>query len=456
MGKDTLRIISPNGHLGFAPTKEESFWLGAATKPDYYCADSGSDDIGPVPLGADICTSHPNHQKHDLELMLLASREQGVPMIIGSAGDTGSNSRVDMYVQFIREIAAKHHLKKFKLCYFYSNVDKEYIRTKMINGEQIEGLNSRHNLTLEELDATDHIVAVAGVHPFIKCLEMGADVIIGGRSSDVAVFAAPAIYEGFPENLSYYLGKVLECASFCAEPYGAKESVIGTISHEDVKVTAMGPFQRCTIASVAGHAMYERTNPYFEYVAGGKMDMSDCHYEQYDEKTCRITNPKFIPIEGKIKVKLEGSGRVGYRYLGMAGIRDPYTIKNIDKVLDWAKSQIKERYPDGGYEISYRIFGKNGVMGDLEPIKETKSHELLVVVEGVSKDKATAEEITLIGTRQIFYARLPEVKGTAGTAAFILDEVTPLSDAYTWTMDHTVAVDDPLELFDIREVEIGE
>ena len=31
MSKTELRIISPNGHLGFAPTKEESFWLGAKT-----------------------------------------------------------------------------------------------------------------------------------------------------------------------------------------------------------------------------------------------------------------------------------------------------------------------------------------------------------------------------------------------------------------------------------------
>lgn len=455
MGKDTLRIISPNGHLGFAPTKEESFWIGAATKPDYYCCDSGSDDIGPVPLGADKCASHYEHQKHDLELMLLAAREQGVPMIIGSAGDTGSNSRVDMYVQIIRDLAKKHNMKKFKLAYFYSEVDKEYVRKKMLAGEPVEGLDGRSNLTIEELDSTERIVAVAGVHPFIKALEMGADVIIGGRSSDACVFASAAIYEGFPENISYYVGKVLECASFCAEPYGAKESVIGTITKDDVKVTAMAPFQRCTIASVAGHAMYERTNPYFEYVAGGMMDMSECVYEQFDEKTCRITNPKFIPIEGKIKVKLEGSGRVGYRYLGMAGIRDPYTIKNIDKVLDWAKSQVKERFPEGSYELSYRIFGKNGVMGDLEPIKETKSHELLVVVEGVSQDKAIAEEATLIGTRQIFYARLPEVKGTAGTAAFILDEVIPISDAYVWTMDHTVTVDDPLELFPVTMVEIG-
>src|SRR5690554_8169893 len=104
MQKETLRIHCSNGHLGFAPTKEESFWIGAKTMPDYYCCDSGSDDIGPVPLGADKCASHPAHQLHDLELMLLASREQGVPMIIGSAGDTGTNSRVDMYVGFIKEL----------------------------------------------------------------------------------------------------------------------------------------------------------------------------------------------------------------------------------------------------------------------------------------------------------------------------------------------------------------
>jgi hypothetical protein len=117
---------------------------------------------------------------------------------------------------------------------------------------------------------------------------------------------------------------------------------------------------------------------------------------------------------------------------------------------------VAERHPEGGYELSYRIFGRNGVMGDLEPVKETKSHELLVVVEGVSKDKALAQEATLIGTRQIFYARLPEVKGTAGTAAFILDEVIPISDAYVWTMDHTVQVDDPMELFPVTMIEIGE
>ena len=456
MNKKELRIISPNGHLGFAPTKEQSFYIGADTKPDYYCCDSGSDDIGPAPLGADKSVSMYEWQVHDLELMLLKSREQGVPMIIGSAGDTGSNSRVDLYVQIIKNLAKKHHLSNFKLAYFYSEVDKEYLKKKMEAGIEIEGLDGRHTLTLSELEKTDRIVAVAGIHPYMKALEMGADVIIGGRSSDCVVFAAPAIYEGFPEEQAYYLGKVLECASFCAEPYGAKESVIGTITHEDVKVTAMHPEQRCTIASVAGHAMYERSNPFYEYFAGGLLDMTNCVYEQYDEKTTRITGAKYVPIEGKVKVKLEGAGKVGEKYIGIAGIRDPYTIKHIDQVIQWAKDQVAERFKEKEYYLNYRIFGKNGVMGDLEPVREIKSHELGIIVEGIAPTKEEAEEVALMGTRQLFYARLPEVKGTAGTAAFVVDEVLPSTASYMWTLNHVVPVDDPMELFKVEMVEIGE
>lgn len=448
--KKEIRIVCPNGHLGFAPTKKESFYLAAATKPDYYCSDSGSDDIGASALGSDRSVSMYKWQKHDLELMLLKSREQNVPMIIGSAGDTGSNSRVDMYVKIIKDLAKEHNLPPFKLGYFYSEVDKTYIKNKLNNNVVIEGLDSRSNLTMEDLNETDRIVAVAGVHPFLKALELGADVIIGGRSSDVAVFAAAALKEGFPEEHAYFAGKVLECASFCAEPYGAKESVIGTVTHEDVKVTAMHPEQRCTVASVSAHAMYERSNPFYEYFAGGMLDMTECVYEQYDEKTTRITGQKFIPVEGDIKVKLEGSGLVGEKFIGIAGVRDPYTIKHIDDVIKFARKQVKKEFACIDYELHFHIFGKNGVMGDLEPVKEITSHELGIVVEGVTKSKVTAEELTLFATRQIFYAKLPEVKGTAGTASFIVDDVLYAGKTYKWTMNHAIPVKDPLELFDVH------
>ncbi|HKA43724.1 MAG TPA: acyclic terpene utilization AtuA family protein [Burkholderiales bacterium] len=441
-----LRVICPNGHLGFAPLRVESFRLGVAARPDCIAADSGSDDVGPVPLGSDTSTSPLAWQTYDLEQMLLASRQVGVPMIIGSSGDTGSNSRVDLYVRIIKELAAKNGLKRFKLGYFYSEVDKEDLRRRMRAGERVAGLDAHPDLDETELDATARIVAMAGVHPFLELLRQDADVIIGGRSSDSCVFAAPAIHHGIPESQAYYLGKVLECASFCAEPYGAKETVLGEVTAEDVRVTAMSPGQRCTVASVAGHAMYERANPYFEHVAGGTLDMSECRYEQISEKTTRITGARFKPA-AEFRVKLEGAGKVGERYVGLVGIRDPYTIAHADEVIAWARQQVRERFGDDGYELHYIVYGRDGVMAELEPMKRRPAHELCILVQGVAPTAAMAEEVCMIGTRQMFYARLPDVKGSAGSVAFALDEVLHASAAYRWTLNHTLRCEHPLELF---------
>jgi hypothetical protein len=58
-------------------------------------------------------------------------------------------------------------------------------------------------------------------------------------------------------------------------------------------------------------------------------------------------------------------------------------------------------------------------------------------------------------TRQMFYARLPQVKGIAGWVAFLLNEVMPASPAYRWTLNHTMRLDGPLELFPTFIVEAG-
>ena len=450
----SLKIICPNGHLGFVPLRPESFALGVQAGPDYIAADSGSDDVGPVPLGSDTSTSPEAWQRQDLETMLLASRRLGVPMVIGSSGDTGSNSRVDRYVAIIRELAQQHRLPEFRLGYFYSEVDKGHVRDQMRQGKAIRGLDGYADLTEAELDATERIVAMAGVHPFVELLRQGADVIIGGRSSDAAVFAAPALHHGYAADHAYYLGKVLECASFCAEPYGGKETVLGEISHTDVQVTAMHPEQRCTIASVSGHAMYERSNPYEEFFAGGKLDMTNCHYEQLNDRTTRITGSRFL-ADTTVRVKLEGSGKVGERYVGLCGIRDPYTVANVDRVIAWARDKVRERFGDSGYTLHYNVYGRDGVMGDLEPLRDKPGHELCVMVQGVAPTREMAEELTMIGLRQMFYARLPDVKGTAGSVAFPLDEVLHASAAYRWTLNHTMEVADPMELFPTHLIEVG-
>src|SRR5437764_192813 len=145
-GMQSLRIICPNGHLGFAPLRVESFEIGVAASPHYIAADSGSDDVGPIPLGTDTSTSPLAWQTQDLEHMLLASRKLGVPMIIGSSGDTGANSRVDLYVQIIKALATKHRLSRFAIGYFYSEIEPEDLRRRMQRGENVAGLEGPRTL----------------------------------------------------------------------------------------------------------------------------------------------------------------------------------------------------------------------------------------------------------------------------------------------------------------------
>src|SRR5260221_13900675 len=83
-----LRILCPNGHLGFAPTKLGSFERGLTAEPDMIACDSGSSDCGPIPLGPEGSASPLAWQRHDIEAMLLRAPRLGGPWLICAARHT--------------------------------------------------------------------------------------------------------------------------------------------------------------------------------------------------------------------------------------------------------------------------------------------------------------------------------------------------------------------------------
>lgn len=449
--KNSLRVLISTGHLGTAPSNPESFHLGLATNPDYIVADGGSSDPGPVYLGEDTTLGH--FVREELELFLTAARGKGIPLVIGSAGDTGSNRGVNEFVSLIQDIAREHRLPKFRIGYFHSEVPKAYLKQKLDDGRALTGLGGFPDLTADEIDRATRIVAVAGVDPFLKLLDMGADVIIAGRCGDIAFTAGPCIHHGFPPALAYHMGKMIECASLVAEPFMGKEAIIGTISHDDIRITPYHPQQRCTVASVAGHSMYERETPYFEQALGGTLDMRECRYEQHDERTARITGAKWLPA-GELRVKIEGAKKVGERYMGFVGLRDPHVVRHADDAIAWVKSAVARRFGGEQYELFFHVFGRDGVLQDLEPVRQTLAHELGIVVEGLAPTDALAEKITDFAVRMFFLARIPGVKGTAGTAA-TTKKTMKSSPGYVWNVNHTVPIDDPMALFPVHMTEGG-
>jgi len=450
-----ITVICPNGHLSYARLEKGSFESGLKSSPDAVCADAGSNDVGPYPLGSDTCTSPEEWQRHDIREMLLASRKLGVPMIIGSANDCGTNKGVDKFIRIVKEVAKENSLPPFTLASIRCTLNKQFVQNALTKGARITGLDGRSDLTQQDIDKTDNMIAVMGAEPIQRAVEGGADVIITSRTSDCCIFAGFALAKGASKDMAYYFGKVMECASFCAEPYMGKESIIGTVGKDYVTVEACHPGQRCTPASLAGHAMYERKDPYFEAAAGGTIDMRACKYEQVAEKATKVTGQKFIESK-EYFVKLEGSGRVGDRRYLIVGIRDPMTIKTIEKAIEWAKGKVTEQFGENGkeYHLFYHVYGKNAILGDMEPVKETKSHELCVVVEAVAENPARADLIVTLGARSIFYARL-KTKGTAGGAALLTDEALEAKPVYRWTMNHIIKIDDPYVHFPITYEKIG-
>jgi hypothetical protein len=275
-----------------------------------------------------------------------------------------------LFVEIVKELAAKHRLPRFNLGYFYSESIATICAT---HASRRNGRGTRRSRTHidSELDATERIVAMAGVHPFIELLQQGADVIIGGRSSDSCVFAAPAIHHGFPKIKPTTSARSSNARRSAPSRTAARRRCSARVDADDVEVTAMHPAQRCTVASVAGHAMYERANPYFEHVAGGTLDMSECRYEQVAEKTTRITGAKFRRAP-EFRVKLEGCGQ-GRRALRRHG-RHPRSLhdrarRRGDRL--GARQQCASGSARSGYELHYTVYGRDGIMGELEPMRDT-------------------------------------------------------------------------------------
>lgn len=453
---DRMTLLSPTGHLGFTPIEEGSFYAGVARRPDALIADSGSCDIGPFPLGGDEQHSPIDWQRHDLEIMLVEARRLGVPMIIGSAADTGTNRGVDLFVNLIREIAERHRLAPFRLASIYAEVGRDEVLSRLRRA-RVPGLGGRPDLTAEVVQRTARIVAMMGAEPILEALAGGAEVIICGRTCDDAIYAALPLRAGFPRPLAFYMGKVLECASLCAEPFMAKETVLGTITREAAEFEPMHAGQRCTPASVAGHSLYEREDAYTHLLPGGALDVRGCVYTPIDERRTRVTGARWIEAPA-YTVKLEGAGKIGERAIAFAGLRDPMAIAALDTMIAWARDKVEERHGPPGertYQVFIRVFGRNGVMGDWEPRRTITSHEVGILIEAIAPSQDQAMDIAALAQRNIFFARFPGARGTGGVAALPFDEILPARPGYTWTINHVLPVENPLELFPIRYVEVG-
>jgi Acyclic terpene utilisation family protein AtuA len=437
-----VRVVCPTGSLGLTPFHEESFWTAVEREPQVIAADAGSGDIGPFYLGSGQWYNPRDWELHDISLMLHGAKKCGAKVIIGSAGGAGLSNAVDRYFDIVSEVVRNDSLGPLKVARIYSEVDKEWLLSRL---DRISPLGAPWPLTREVVAETSRAVTMIGVEPYLKALDAGADVIIAGRSCDDAVFAAVPIWNGLDHGLSLHMGKTIECGPLCATPVVQRETVMGTVRKEDFLVEPLHPGQRCTVASVAGHSLYERLDPYRQPGPGGELDLTASEFQPLTDRVVRVRGSRWHTAD-TYRLKIEGSARVGVRRLVLFGLRDPLSIAHLEDIFTEIEKEVTRVVGPEGWRLNFRVFGRDAILGPREPERDHIAHEVAVLAEAIADDVELASHVAKLvkyGSLRVHY----EGKlGIAGGAALPGDEIlAPSQDSYRWTIDHLVAVDDPLE-----------
>jgi hypothetical protein len=454
---EEIRILSPTGVCG-SGFIERSFENALAWKPHFIGCDAGSTDPGPAYLGSGRTAFPRDAIRRDLRLMLLGARRLGIPLLIGSAGTGGNDLQLDLMHGLAREIAAAEGLG-FRLALIHAEQDKTYLKRRLAEG-RIRPLSPAPHFDAATIDRSEHIVGMMGAEPFMRALASGADVIIAGRASDTAIFAALPIMRGFPEGVAWHAAKILECGAASVVQRKTPDCMFAWVRNDHFVVEAPDPDLRCTPQSIAAHSLYENADPFRLVECSGTLDLAASRYEALSERAVKVSDSAFIPAQ-RYTVKLEGAEKAGYQSILIGSVRDPFIIRQIDDWVARLEEKIHNRinmvYGDalrrGDYLLHIRIYGKNGTMGPLEPVREIRSHELCLSFEATAPTQEQASTIAGIIRHQALHLPIPEWSGLITALACPYNHLDR-GAVYRFNVNHVLEPDDPCEMFPMRLFDI--
>jgi len=412
-----FRVLAPTAILGYG-FPETSFENGMKKKPHVIAVDAGSTDPGPYYLGSGKSFTDRNAVKRDLEYMLKAGVAENIPVIIGSAGGCGADSHLDWTVDIVREISREMGLT-FKMAVINAQIDNNVVLQHFKNGG-LKAMSSVPPLSEEQIVNSTNIVAQMGVEPFIKALDMGAQVIVAGRAYDPTVFACLAIKNGFDTGLAMHMGKILECATIACTPGSGSDCMFSTLRDDHFVLEPLSDSRKCTTLSVAAHTLYEKSDPTKLPGPGGVLDLDECVFEQLTDNSVRVSRTKFIPDEDYY-IKLEGAMPKGYRTVSIAAASDPVFIQNIDSIVMAVKEKVASNFAGAfaDYFLDFKVYGKSGVMlMETNDANNRPPAEICIVIEAVAQTADIANTICSFARSSLLHFGYPGRKSTAGNLAF--------------------------------------
>jgi hypothetical protein len=451
---DEYRLLSTSGILGYG-FPEASLAAGMLRHPDMIGVDGGSTDPGPYYLGFGKCLNSRISMKRDMRLMLKAAIGAKIPLVVGSCGGAGTSMQVDVVADIVREIAREEGLS-FKMALIRADQAKSDVHRWLGEG-RLKPLRNVPELTDREIDATSNIVAMMGPDPFAKALDAGAQVVLAGRSSDPAPWAACATRAQLPPGPAWYAGKMLECGATAALPKG-HDCLVTTVRRDGVEIEATNPIRKCTPMSVANHSLHENSSPCIHVEPGGVLDTTDCTFTAVSDRAVFASGMKWE--ERPYTVKLEGAALAGHRAITICGTRDPGLIAIMDDYLASVRENVATKAADFGiapesYQLLFRQYGRNGVMAEREPAMDDTPHEVGILVEVVAPTQDEANAVLSIARVNTLHVDFPGRLCKEGNMAFPFSPSDiATGPAYRFSVFHVLQDADPVGLFPIEYHEV--
>jgi hypothetical protein len=447
MFEGPIKIIVPVGSLG-AGVVEEEVRRGVALGAHAIATDAGSTDSGAAYLALGMSKNNRGSVKRDLAILMKAGAEAGIPVIVGTSGQAGGDKNVDWTRDIAVEIARELGLSP-RIALLYSEQDKAVLKARNAAGK-ITPLAPLGPLDDATIDSCDHIVAAMGPEPYMAALRAGADIILGGRTTDTAVIACFALLHGAPEGASWHAGKVSECGSQCAVYRDRGSGVLLSISEDGFDVEPLAANNRCDPHSVSAHMLYENSDPFRLTEPGGVLDVTHAVYTPVDDRTVKVTGSVWDPKP--YTMKLEGAAGGRYQTLMLVGIQDPDVLGRVDEFHDKMLSALYERarkstgLDDADFHISLRMYGWNAVSGDRPPLGTPAPREIGVLFVATADTQELATQIAKACNAYFFHYPISMDKELPSYGFAFTPADVERGQVYEFKLNHVVQVDDPMDL----------
>jgi hypothetical protein len=450
-----VRVMVPAGALG-SGIRKEHVQRGISAGAQAIALDAGSTDSGPSYLGRGISKFNREAVKRDLEVVLAAREQAGIPLLIGSCGTSGCDLAVDWTSDIVLEIA--HQLgHKARVAILYSEQNHDVMKDKNAQNK-IHSLPPSADLTDEIIESCEHIVALMGVEPYIAALKQGADIILGGRTTDTAVLAAVPLMHGAGAGAAWHASKVAECGGVCTVNRG-DGGVLMRVGESAFEIEPLSLQNQCDVQSISAHMLYENADPFRLIEPGGILNVVDARYTQLTDRVVSVAGSKFEPMP--YTMKLEGAGKGAFQTISFIGIRDPMVLASLDEFHDGLHAGLTDRIlktfgtEAGDYDLSLRIYGWNGVSGEKMPTSAAAPHEVgvMLVITAATQDLATRMSKTC--NPMFFHFPLrPNVPQPSYAFPFSPAEIER-GQLFEFKLNHVVDVEHGLELVRTRWLDLG-